>query len=86
MTIKIFLSILFILLLFTLNLKFTFKIIKYKGFSTNQKSINITLIWLIPLIWYYLIKDIIKDPITNTIENRKVSTYQNHETGYPTDY
>ena len=69
-----------------LNLNFSKKVIQYNGFSKGQKIINVILVWILPFIWYYLIKDIIKEAPLNTIENRKVSTYQYHETGYPRDY
>ena len=68
---------------FYFSLKFSKKIYQYIGYSKNRKIIHIILVWFLPFIWYYLIKDLIKISPINTIENRKISTYQNHNSDYP---
>lgn len=63
------------------TLKFHSKIWNSPMLNKSQKRINIFMIWIMPFVWYYLIKGIIKPSRIMTKKDRKKRKGQFYESG-----
>ena len=73
------------ILIFFVYIYFTYKfqivILKTNMLNSNQKKINSILIWLIPFLWFWLIKGFIKPSKTITKKDRDKKKGSFYESG-----
>jgi preprotein translocase subunit SecG len=70
-------SIVFLGIILILNLFATYKTIKFFKTDSKRKSLNIILIWTIPIFWSMIILI-----LTSKVKSKKQDGYQYHEAGY----
>jgi len=66
------------------SIYFTRKIFKYPYFNQKQKKVHTLLLWLLPIVWAFVLKAILKDPLpgsANFSEERKKGGSSYYESG-----